>query len=174
MKITYKMNSCMRSLANSTGHSMSVTIFETASSKNKTYTQKELEIIMTTIQFSALMTQELILLSKDLVSTSLRSTQHWLRYVLDFASQHRSSTSSMNLSRTLLKLIQLRLAPLPSTDLEYILVFQGITSAWRCAMCGSSRMLKESITSESRWMLFSLRLTAHSFCIFDLCCCLII
>jgi len=65
VKITYKMNSCMRSLASLTGHSIGVVIFESASSKNNTYTQKKLEVIMTSIQFSTLLPQELILSSKE-------------------------------------------------------------------------------------------------------------
>jgi len=45
----------MRSHANSTGHSMIVIKFESDSSKNNTYTQITLEIIMTAIQFSTLL-----------------------------------------------------------------------------------------------------------------------
>jgi len=164
----------MRSLASLTGHSIGVIIFESASSKNNTYTQTGLEIIMTSIQFSTLIPQELILSSKEFNSPRLRYVQCWLRYVLDFASQLSSSISSMNLARTLSKLIQLRSTPLPSTDLEYFLELQGITTAWRCATWGCSRMLKESIVSESRWMLSpSVWQTTHthSFCIFDLCYC---
>ena len=56
------MNACMRSLANLTGHSMGVDILELDSYKNKTYTQAMLEIILTAIQFSTLIPQELILL----------------------------------------------------------------------------------------------------------------
>ena len=55
----------MRSLASLTGHSISVVIFESASSKNNTYTQISLEIIMTSMQFSTLIPQELILSSKE-------------------------------------------------------------------------------------------------------------
>ena len=143
----------MRSLASLTGHSISVVIFESASSKNNTYTQTGLEIIMTSIQFSTLVPQELILSSKEFNWTRLRYVQCWVRYVLDFASQLSSSIYSMNLARTLSKLIQLRSTPLPSTDLEYVFMIQGITTAWRCATWGCSRMLKESIVSESRWIL---------------------
>ena len=44
----------MRSHANSTGHSIIVAIFESDSYKNNTYTQVQLEIIVTAIQFSSL------------------------------------------------------------------------------------------------------------------------
>ena len=50
----------MRSPANSTGHSIGVVIFESASYKNNTYIQNPLEVIMTSTQFSTLMTEELI------------------------------------------------------------------------------------------------------------------
>ena len=55
----------MRSLASLTGHSMRVIGFSSASSKNNTYTQISLEIIMTSMQFSTLIPQELILSSKE-------------------------------------------------------------------------------------------------------------
>ena len=56
----------MRSLASLTGHSIGVILFESASSKNNTYTRLTLEVIMTSIQFSTLLPQELILSSKEL------------------------------------------------------------------------------------------------------------
>ena len=142
----------MRSLASLTGHSISVVIFESASSKNNTYTQISLEIIMTSMQFSTLIPQELILSSKEFNWTRLRYVQCWLRYVLDFASQLSSSISSMNLARTLSKLIQLRSTPLPNTDLEYYLILQGITIVWLCATWRCLRMLRESIVSETEWV----------------------
>ena len=75
MKITFKMIACMRSHANSTGHSMGVAIFESASYKNNTYTQNTLEIIVISIQFSALIAMEL-LLSKELNFPLLLCVKH--------------------------------------------------------------------------------------------------
>jgi len=152
VKITLITNSCMTLPANSTGRSMRVMKFVSDSYKKNTYTHPLLEIIMTTMHFSALIPQDLILSSKALNSSGLRYVQCWVWYVLDFASQLSSCISLMNLTRTFSKLTRLRSASLPNIDLEYILVVQGITTVWRCVKWGYSKMMKESIISEIRWM----------------------